>query len=176
MPLIFVGGTHGTGKTTFASALCRRLPAVLLTASAIIRDNVPEPLSIDKRVIDIDGNQERLLKGLATLRARHSLVVLDGHYSVRGPSGDPVAIAAEVFNAIAPDALLLIEESPPVIVERLRRRDGVRYEVAEVISLVAFERGAASALSAALNLPLCIMRASDGVDSALEHLLPLLKQ
>ena len=174
MQLFFLGGAHGTGKTTLARELCDRLPAKLLTASQLIREEGTEPSEPDKRVGDISGNQDRLLRAIQRHRTRHATILLDGHYCVRSMSGEPAAIACDVFQGLAPDALLLLEEQPSAVAQRLSLRDGVEYGIDNVIAQIKCERCAAQTVSTALTLPLHVLKAPGALEHALDFLIPRL--
>lgn len=83
MTLYFLGGVHGAGKTALSLALAPRVGGAALSASQLIREGGAEPSTPDKRVVDIEGNQERLLRALAWHREAQTTIILDGHYCLR---------------------------------------------------------------------------------------------
>ncbi len=166
MPLFFLGGVHGAGKSSLASELGVRLPAKVLSASQLIRDEGVEPAAPDKRVDDIDGNQERLLRALARHQRVHERILLDGHFCLRSGDGEAVAIPIEIFRRIVPAALVLVVADPAAIVERLEQRDGLKYQLADVKGLMECEREAAFVVSTELRIPLCVLQAPPSIDEA----------
>lgn len=169
--LYFLGGVHGTGKTTLALELGAELGATVLSASQLIRLAGVEPSTLDKRVEDISGNQALLLRGLAQYRTANASIILDGHYCVRSISGEPTRIDLGVFREMAPTSLLLLEDDASAIARRLLIRDGVAHNIMAVLNLMDYEREAARAVSEALGLKLCILRTSDGVRRAADILM-----
>jgi adenylate kinase len=170
MPLFFLGGAHGAGKSVLAAEVAAEIGARVLSASELIREEGAEPSTHDKRVTDIDSNQERLLRALERQRAIEARILLDGHYCLRSQSGAAVAIAFDIFARIAPNALLLLDADPSQIVERLRERDAVRYDAAAVEELVACEMSTAMTVSAQLRVPLGVVRAPDALQRAVSFL------
>lgn len=170
MALFFLGGVHGAGKSSVASALATRLPARALSASALIRQEGVEPSTSDKRVNDIAGNQERLLRALSRYREPGTAIILDGHYCLRAESGEPVALTVDVFRRLCPDALLLLEDDPDAIAERLGERDRQHHEASNIAALTLCERAVAELVSATLCLPLLIVRQPEAAEEALSFL------
>lgn len=170
MPIFFLGGVHGTGKSSLASAIGVRVSATVLSASQLIRDEGFEPSEADKRVHDIDGNQERLLRALTHHRKESKKILLDGHYCLRSVVGDAVAIPVEVFKCIAPTALLLLVDEPVSIVQRLKERDGVTHQVADVTALMECEREAALVVSNELRIALRVLNAPPSIDDVCQFL------
>jgi len=170
MPLFFLGGAHGTGKSSVATVLGARMSVKVLSASRLIREEGVEPSTSDKRVGDIHGNQERLLRALARHRALHERILLDGHFCLRSSTGDAVAIPLEIFRRIAPDALLLLVDEPEEIAKRLEQRDGISYQLADVTCLGNCEHEAALLVSNELRIPLHVVRAPASIDETCEFL------
>jgi adenylate kinase len=166
MPLYFLGGAHGAGKSMVAGALGPLLGAAVITASDLIREEGIEPSTADKRVTDVGGNQALLLNALRRRKTQHSRLLLDGHYCLRGASGIPTMIPTDVFAAIAPDVLLLLVEAPSTIADRLQQRDGQVHDVADVTALCKCEREAAHLVSVCLGVPLHVIHPPDAVDQA----------
>jgi len=179
--IVFVGGIHGAGKTTVSSRLAVALSASHVTAGMLIRETASSKASggWSKAVSDVNANQELLLRGLALHRRQASgPIVLDGHFSLMDPTGIVVAIPMDVYTAIAPIAIVLIEADTAVVHSRLLRRDGAAPPLATIESLSDRERTHARAVSRALDIPMFAVRgdipAEEASNTAASQLLPLL--
>ena len=131
-PIVFVGGVHGSGKTTICRLIAEAYPAVHVTAGALIREaadasHVVTVGAQDKAVPDVDANQAMLLRGLEAYRARTGdvgLLLLDGHFALADAGGTPVDVPLAVFRKIGPGAVLLVETDPAMVHRRLAGRGG----------------------------------------------------
>lgn len=133
----------------------------------------------NKAVPDVAANQQLLLRGLALHQRQASgPIVLDGHFSLMDPAGKVVAIPMDVYTAIAPIAVVLIETDSAVVHSRLLLRDGAAPPLAAIESLSVHERSHAHAVSRALNIPMLTVRGDIPVEeaskTAASWLLPLL--
>jgi len=160
-PTIFVGGVHGSGKTTFSKELGRLLGASHVTAGGLIRENASASDRVTvgiggKAVPDVDANQLLLLRGLGLYRARigPSPVLLDGHFVLLDATGTVTEIPVVVYEAIAPVAVLLVEADARTIHRRLLERDGEAPAAATLAELIVRERAHAEHVCGSLGLPL----------------------
>ena len=181
--IVFVGGIHGAGKTTVSSRLAVALSASHVTAGRLIRQCASsETITTgvgNKAVPDMNANQQLLLRGLALHRRQASgPIVLDGHFSLMDPAGIVVAIPMDVYTAIAPIAIVLIEADSALVHSRLLLRDGAAPSLAAIESLSDIERSHARAVSTVLNIPMLAVRGDIPVEeasnTAASQLLPLL--
>jgi adenylate kinase len=181
--IVFVGGIHGAGKTTVSSRLAVALSGSHVTAGTLIRECArSETITTgvgNKAVPDVNANQHLLLRGLAVHR-RHASgpIVLDGHFSLMDPTGMAVAIPMDVYTAISPIAIVLIEADSAVVHSRLLQRDGAAPPLTAIESLSDRERSHAHAVSRALKIPMLAVRgdipAEEASNTAASQLLPLL--
>lgn len=169
-PIVFVGGVHGSGKSTLCRCLAKLLPARHVTAGALIREAaVPGHVVTvgvqDKAVPDVDANQAVLLRGLSAYMARTACdtrpLLLDGHFSLMDPSGDIVDVPAAVFQAIAPVAVLLVQADATTVHERLESRAAEAPSSETIERLAERERQRAIATSDDLKIPMWVL-AGDG--------------
>ena len=169
-PIVFVGGVHGSGKTTLSRLLAEMVPAAHVTAGALIREAAAPSHVVtvgpqDKAVPDVAESQAVLLRGLSAYRQRAAgdgrPLLLDGHFTLLNASGDVVDVPTDVFRAIAPVAVLLVEATARTVQERLAARatDAPSLEIIE--RLAERERQRAIATSEALGVPIWTL-AGDG--------------
>ena len=79
--IIFVGGVHGVGKTTFCQRLAAESGYSHFAASSLIKQKKETAIStVSKNVTDIPSNQELLLEAISDLEA--SIIILDGHFTI----------------------------------------------------------------------------------------------
>jgi adenylate kinase len=161
-PIVFIGGIHGVGKTSVSKSLVGLLPATHVTAGALIRESAGAGATMTigagkKAVPNVDANQALLLQGLELFRTRlgtsASLVLLDGHFSLIDGAGQVVAIPLEVFSAIAPIAVILVEASGLTVRERLIARDAEAPPLDTIAALATRERQRATEVCTALRIP-----------------------
>lgn len=123
---IFVAGIHGVGKTY----LCESIPHLNLhfaSASSIIKTELTDLNWDQNKVVNgADRNQVALMLGLEKIRKANpnTDILLDGHFILRTPEGF-LAIDHSVFYSLNLDAILLVEDSPDKIAERISTRDSV---------------------------------------------------
>jgi hypothetical protein len=89
----------------------------------------------DKAVPDVDANQAILLPGLTAYQHRATGDIrprlLDGHFTLLSASGATESVGVDVFRAISPVAVLLVETSAVTVHTRLSARaaDAPRVEL-----------------------------------------------
>lgn len=154
MRIYFIAGIYGVGKTS----LCRKLaPALAVrhsTASELIRNGADLEDPGEKTISDLPGNQTRLLLALADLRRSEQAILLDGHFCLLAADARIARIPLEVFAAIKPDAILLVEAPVGLVRTRLAQRDGRSYDLALLVDLARQEREQAELVSTSLRVPL----------------------
>jgi adenylate kinase len=176
--IIFVGGVHGAGKTTLGRRLAEIVRGLHVTAGALIlaaTPNIATSNSIqNKTVRDIESNQERLLQALSALLAdcsseRASAIILDGHFCLLHTSQRIVPVPTDVFRAIAPAVLVLVETDRELICERQASR-GATLTIERIGEFQALERKHAQAVSLAIGAPLHVVSGSADPDVVAEDL------
>jgi adenylate kinase len=97
-------------------------------------------------------------------------LVLDGHFCLLDKLGEPTTIPREIFAAIAPRAVVVVQDEPSRIVERLEERDGQRFELAIIVTFQSMERDYSSDIAKDLGVPHIVVRGESGFEEAI-HLL-----
>ena len=85
-------------------------------------------LGSGKQVRHIKKNQDALITALSQVRKSGKNYVLDGHFTLLDAKGTIRPIPVSTFEAIKPDKLIVITESPETIMERLELRDRKEYD------------------------------------------------
>jgi len=174
---IFVGGVHGVGKTTLSRCVAKLLGAEHVTAGDLIRSvaaesHIASQAVEGKAVLNVDANQDRLLRGLDAYRAdrRHahaqsSRLILDGHFCLLDTAEQIREIPFAVFDAIQPIAVLLVEAKPETIARRLVTRDGSAFTIETLRTLTVLEHAHAVFVASRLQVPLYRASGDEDVES-----------
>ena len=132
--IIFVGGIHGVGKSTICRRLCADLNLEYLSASELITDYkammATKNLDKGKLVINISDNQAVLAAALRARKQSEVKRLLDGHFTLLDVNKQVKGIPLETFIAIMPKVLIVLVDDPGLIMERLLKRDGRKYDLA----------------------------------------------
>lgn len=172
-PIVFVGGVHGSGKSTLSRYLAGELPAVHKTAGELIREAATANLVVTvgaqgKAVPDVDANQEVLLRGLLAFQSRTGAdtrpLLLDGHFALMNPDGEVVEVSPEVFGVIAPVAVLLVEADAAVVRRRLAARAPEAPSDDLIAALAARERARAMDTAEVLQVPIYLLDGNGSVE------------
>ena len=147
--LIFIGGVHGVGKSTFCRNICLGTGYTHLTASGLINAQGPS-----KEVANIGGNQELLLKALEEQKKNNDLIVLDGHYTLKTKAGAIEEVKADVFKHIKPNLLVVIYDDVQNIVQKLQCRDNADITIEEVEKHQKAEIKCAENIAGTLGVPI----------------------
>lgn len=167
MRLIFVGGIHGVGKSSFCSKLASALGLRHFSAGALIGDRREVAQSADKRVVNVNDNQDVLIEAVQAISISDSPVLLDGHFCVLNLSEELTRIPTQTFERLAPIAALVIHDDVQAIQERLRNRDGRNYSLAALGAYQDAELSHARTVCSIIGAKLCTLR-PDMLPEALE--------
>lgn len=155
--LIFLGGVHGTGKGVFCEQLCRSSHWQYLSASKLLKWSEYADDPMNKAVRSIPETQRRLLTGLERECKPGGHYLLDGHFTLLDADRRVTRIDKAIFEAIAPEAILVKTEIPVVVQERLRQRDGRTYPLALIEQMLAEETAYSEELAHDLNIPYLVI-------------------
>jgi len=159
--VVFVAGIHGVGKTWLCERYASQYGVLHSSASTLIKQVLTSVTwSTDKRVADIEQNQQALELAVNSIRASGKSLLLDGHLVLRDKQGQPVPLSTDVFARLNLAAIVLITADVSVIAERLSSRDAIETPA----DLDAFQRCEvqnAKRVSEALGIPLLTLHAPD---------------
>lgn len=157
--LLFVGGIHGSGKTTLCAATAPSVGAQHLSSGELISRARALDLK-DKSVADVEANQSALVLAVNGIASRR--IILDGHFCLITREGLLARVPVVTFEALEPSGLALVTINPEVASRRLRERDGRSIEATVLRELQDEESAYAEGLSKHLGVPLSVL------DTALE--------
>ena len=152
--MIFISGVHGVGKSYFCNLLKERLGISAYTASQLIAETKQSGFNPDKKVADIDQNQQYLLRAVDNLRSQGAEFLLDGHFCLLNTNGEITRIPEDTFTRLNPDAIVLLTDDPNVIVQRRFARDHVELKVDDIARFQEAEIMYANEVAARLGVPL----------------------
>lgn len=162
MSVIFVGGVHGVGKGTHCHLISQRTGIPWFTASSIIKAEKQSAIAVDtKAVADPSGNQSLLLRGVRRVTAVNSTILLDGHFTILNSHDSIVLIDVEIFDQLQLQGIVVLKDNPSLICDRLRRRDGCEWAVADIRSHQETETTHAKMVATKLAVPIMIVESSD---------------
>ncbi len=150
--IIFIGGIHGVGKGTICKKLSTAKRITHLTASKVLKW---EEISAkeNKVVNNLETTQNRLIKGLDAFIQNTDTYLLDGHYCLLNSRKEPQKISEKTFEIIAPKVMAIVIEDTEIIFERLKLRDGTRYNFSLLNEMQEMEIEYAKFLSSKYNKP-----------------------
>jgi adenylate kinase len=159
--VIFVGGIHGVGKTTFCQQLAIQAAMEHRTVSDLIKEElVTYDLDGTKRAGDLDSNQRALISWLNKNKWRDRLI-LDGHFTLLNKAHDIYRVEFDVFEKIRPSGLICLEAPTDLIQARLEQRDGQIWSTEVIQNMADAERVWAEAVGKNLDIPICVLSSFD---------------
>lgn len=160
---IFVTGIHGVGKTSRCKRICEEFKFIYLNAGELIKSGKDiKNLDNDKRVSDVESNQDILLNGIDKYTSERRLL-LDGHLTLMGYRGGIERVPIQFLRKLNPTILILLINAPEVVVENLKMRDSRDYD----IDLIKFQQQTeleyAKQVAKELNIPIMEFNSYDEV-------------
>lgn len=153
--LIFLGGVHGTGKTTYSNEILSAYGYNCVSASELIRQYKGE-VNINKTVSKIEDNQMILLSAIKKYQKENYKVVIDGHFCIINAKGLPENISIEVFKEMKPELLLLAEIPSEQLQKNLNKREEMRISVS-LNDFVLQEHKQADLVSKEIGIPMKVI-------------------
>jgi adenylate kinase len=159
--MIFVGGIHGVGKTTFCGEILEKLNIKHFSASKIISDMKKENFNNDKKIELIQINQDHLIQGLRNLNLNKEGYLLDGHFCLINKSGEIIKVPDTTFINLMPRAIVVVSDSLENISLRLMKRDGVKYEASFLELFQGLELEYSKKIANRLGIPYITVKPSE---------------
>lgn len=153
--VIFVGGIHGSGKTTFCRDLAKRTGLSHRAVSKIMNEEIIDlQLDMAKRTSNLARNQRALIDWFYRNRNSKNLI-LDGHFALLNESQDIYRVELDVFRVIAPLGVIYLNTPTAVVLQRLQARDGEIWSEEVLKQLADAEEHWARNVCKKLNIPIC---------------------
>ncbi|WP_051591030.1 ATP-binding protein [Bacillus sp. UNC438CL73TsuS30] len=161
--VIFICGIHGSGKTTLGQKLSKVFHYPFDSASNIIKKMAEQNWDNEKRVKDIDKNQNILLRGINILYSQDKFIILDGHFTLLDNEKQISYIPIEMFQNLNLSCVISCITPSEIIVERLKERDGnTSFDVDTLNNFQEAEKVHANNISTQLGIPLLSHKTDKG--------------
>ncbi|MBC2844240.1 ATP-binding protein [Winogradskyella flava] len=157
-----MGGIHGVGKGTICEELCECFNFKHLSASDVLKwEEISDKKN--KKVLNINSTQERLLYGLSQIIEPTNNYLLDGHFCLLNSEGEPERVPENTFLKINPFAIIIITCDVETISSRLKNRDKVNYSIKVLQDMQDLEITFAKEISLKLSIPFFNVKTSDDI-------------
>ncbi len=126
--IIFIGGIHGVGKTTFCKKVFKNIDVNHYSASHLIKSLNKEPINDkNKKVVNINKNQDKLIAAIDKYVEKVKLTLLDGHFCLLNKTYEIKDIPLNTFLKIPIKAIIILHDSIDNIQNKNSKRDGILY-------------------------------------------------
>lgn len=150
--IIFVGGVHGVGKTTLCKSLCLKFNVEHHSASGLI-SRLKQVRFSSKRTNNIEENQDALIVAIDEFLNYDKYYILDGHFCLIDQNANVIKIPSSTYTAMAPAAIILLNDDPNDIHLRLMERDKEKFNVDLLKSFQEEEVSYSKAIASDLAIP-----------------------
>ena len=161
LKIAFIGGIHGVGKSRFSEMVGHALNIPCVSASDLITRQRNALAAVNKRVQNVDKNQDALIAAIESSLSEASRFILDGHFCVFDTAGVVHKIPIHTFQKLSPVAAVVLLDDVNQIERRLRERDKNVFPIETLEALQRAESAHAENVCRHLNIPLRLIRPDD---------------
>lgn len=159
MKNILFSGVHGVGKGFFLEKIKKEIEIYnIYSASTLIEKY---QLSTDagyKKVRNVKNNQDILIKAIKETKLNdESSFILDGHLCIFDLEGNVVRIPENFFYETQIEGIVLLQDCPDVIFDRINARDGKEISVQSIEKMQYEEQRFAEELREKYNISYVII-------------------
>ena len=166
---IFIAGVHGVGKSTFSNRLKTILNLPHYSASTLIKSFDKSLFFANKRITDVEGNQDVLINSIAQ-RVTENFFILDGHFTLMKENNNIEDIPINTFEQLNIKKTILLLEKPEIIYHRIANREKkIILSIDEINIMQQRELKQAKSVCANLAIPLVILNNSTEVENFLNR-------
>lgn len=177
---IILVGIPGSGKSTILKTLNDLYPSIAIVnyGEVMLKEATLQGLDRDSlRKLPIEEQQEIGLAASHKISQQsHGLTIVDTHACINTPVGYCPGIPLKILNALNPKALVLVQSSPSIIMNR-RVRDSFRNRDEEDLNQLILHqeltRGYLVSASTLTGAVLCLI--NNDSEMILENIRPLVK-
>ncbi|WP_419175603.1 ATP-binding protein [Desulfosediminicola sp.] len=165
--IIFIGGVHGIGKTTFCRKLIQQLGVDHHSASDLIKRMGEVDHTVNKHTEDIEANQDILIKAISNYIPNDSHSLLDGHFCLLDKSGFVREVPKSTFRKMSAKAFIVLQDNPHDIATRLCHRDGEAPAIDTIADFQIQELKYSKQIARHLNIPYMIANPMGNIEPVL---------
>ncbi|WP_176719992.1 AAA family ATPase [Brachyspira hampsonii] len=151
--IIFISGIHGVGKDYIANILKKYSKINVYSASDLIKKYSEMDTDIDKKVLNIESNQQNLITSIDTF-VKDELFILLGHFCLFDKHYYIKKIDKEIFFKLNLKKIILIVDNTYNIQSRLKKRDNIFFNLALLDKFQNTEIEYANEIASILNIPI----------------------
>lgn len=142
MKAILLSGVHGVGKGFFLDKIKKYIQDYnIYSASSLIEKFQPSTDAGYKKVSNVNNNQDVLIKAIKQERnCNIKDFILDGHLCIFNAAGDIVRIPEYFFVETHINGIILLQDSPCTIYDRITQRDSKRVNISVIESMQEEEK------------------------------------
>lgn len=159
---IFIAGIHGVGKT-YCCSLIDSEHFEHYTASSLIKKSSKLKVDDDKKVDDVNSNQQILINAFKHLRKEKDTIFLfDGHFVLLDKNMKFQKISLDIFKEFNLSEIIILIDNVYNVAKRLKDRDNKDYMPIELLSeMQSLEIKHGIFIAEELNIPLHIINLED---------------
>lgn len=170
--MILVGGIHGVGKTYYCKKMSTKMDIPYYSASNLVKNRIIQDFS-EKKVENIDNNQDVLIEEINVIRQKHDDFILDGHMTLIDTNGKIRKLPKKVFKELKINDLIIIIDKVEEIQKRMLERDGLNWDYEFIEAFQNSEISYARKIASELNLNLRIIKAWQNHELGENIILPI---
>lgn len=159
MKSILFSGVHGVGKGFFLKKVYKEIEQYnIYSASALIEKYQPSTDAGYKKVSNVKNNQDVLITAIkeAQLKDDKSFI-LDGHLCIFNSQGRVVRIPENFFYETKIEGIILLQDHPNVIFNRINERDANEISVQSIEQMQDEEQRYAEELKEKYKIPYMVV-------------------
>lgn len=149
--VLFVGGIHGTGKSSVCEILAEKLGFIHLSVSKIIRWKGEREYSVGKKARSPMFYQNYFVNYLKDTIDSQKKYVIDGHYCLIETNKNIYSVPYKIFEIVNPILFIVLWDFPDAIVKLLEERDRKIYSLSFVENFQRMELSHAQKIADSLH-------------------------
>lgn len=151
--IIFIGGIHGVGKSTFAREISSKNNIPFYSSSELI-SKLKGEIFTNKWTTNISSNQELLIESIKKTFIEKKVYMLDGHFCLLNNNEQISRIPIETYKGIGIDYIIVLVDKETNIFDRLKERDDIEYNIELIESFQKEETEYAKKVAMELKIPI----------------------